>query len=50
MHRALFLEFVAVGLLLCVSVSDARADAPDPMAVAFGTMPALWNVQISPGA
>jgi dipeptidyl aminopeptidase/acylaminoacyl peptidase len=48
MNRALFFETIGLGLLLCISVSDASADAPDSTAVAFGTMPALWNLQISP--
>ncbi len=48
MNRVLFLESIGLGLLLCISVLDARADTPDPTAVAFGTMPALWGVQISP--
>jgi dipeptidyl aminopeptidase/acylaminoacyl peptidase len=34
--------------LLCVSVAASNAAAPDPLAVAFGTMPALWNVRMSP--
>jgi hypothetical protein len=48
MNRSLFLATIGLGLLLCISVLDARADAPDSTAVAFGTMPALWSVQISP--
>jgi dipeptidyl aminopeptidase/acylaminoacyl peptidase len=34
--------------LLCVSVAASNAAAPDPLAVAFGTMPGLWNVRMSP--
>ena len=33
--------------LLAASVA-AGAGSPDPLAVAFGTLPALWNVQLSP--
>jgi dipeptidyl aminopeptidase/acylaminoacyl peptidase len=35
-------------LCLCIPALSAGADSRDPMAVAFGTMPAFWNVQISP--
>jgi len=34
--------------LLCVSVAASNAAAPDPLAVAFGTMPGLWGVRLSP--
>jgi dipeptidyl aminopeptidase/acylaminoacyl peptidase len=34
--------------LLCVSVGASNAAAPDPLAVAFGTMPGLWGVRMSP--
>jgi dipeptidyl aminopeptidase/acylaminoacyl peptidase len=33
---------------LCVIAATSNAAAPDPLAVAFGTMPALWNVRLSP--
>ena len=44
MSRWLFALF----LLGCVSPSPLWADARDPAAVAFGTMPALWGLRISP--
>jgi dipeptidyl aminopeptidase/acylaminoacyl peptidase len=34
--------------LLCVSAVTSSAAAPDPLAVAFGTMPGLWGVRMSP--
>jgi dipeptidyl aminopeptidase/acylaminoacyl peptidase len=34
--------------LVCVSVAASNAATPDPLAVAFGTMPGLWDVRISP--
>jgi dipeptidyl aminopeptidase/acylaminoacyl peptidase len=34
--------------LLCVFVAASNAAAPDPLAVAFGTMPDLWGVRMSP--
>jgi len=34
--------------LLCVSVAASNAAAPDPLAVAFATIPGLWDVRISP--
>ncbi len=39
---------LASSALLCVSVAVSNAAPPDPLAVAFGTMPALWNVRLSP--
>jgi hypothetical protein len=48
MNTEASLKSIGLGLVLCLSVLDAGAGAKDPMAVAFGTMPALWNVQISP--
>jgi len=33
---------------LCGFAALANAASPDPLAVAFGTMPALWGVQLSP--
>jgi dipeptidyl aminopeptidase/acylaminoacyl peptidase len=33
---------------LWAGAAVAKTDAPDALAVAFGTMPALWNVQMSP--
>jgi len=34
--------------LLCVSAAVSGAAPPDPLAVAFGTMPGLWGVRMSP--
>ncbi|MCH7644180.1 MAG: S9 family peptidase [Myxococcales bacterium] len=36
------------GALLCLVAPGATAASPDPLAVSFGTMPALWDVRISP--
>jgi dipeptidyl aminopeptidase/acylaminoacyl peptidase len=38
----------SIVLCLCIPTLAAGADSRDPLAVAFGTMPALWGVQISP--
>jgi hypothetical protein len=34
--------------LLCVAAVASSAASPDPLAVAFGTMPELWGVRMSP--
>ncbi len=34
--------------LLCAAAASSQAASPDPLAVAFGTMPALWGVRLSP--
>jgi hypothetical protein len=34
--------------LLCFLVAATNATPPDPLAVAFGTMPGLWGVRMSP--
>ena len=39
-----------LAVLAPLLVSAAEPRSPDPLAVAFGTMPALWNVQLSPDA
>jgi len=44
MSRWLF----ALCFSLCVSASPLRADTRDPVAVAFGTISALWGVRMSP--
>ncbi|MCH8084033.1 MAG: S9 family peptidase [Myxococcales bacterium] len=45
---ALMARVLASIALLCVSVVASNAASPDPLAVAFGTMPELWGVRISP--
>jgi hypothetical protein len=45
---ALMMRTLVSSALLCVSVAASNAAAPDPLAVAFGTIPALWNVRMSP--
>jgi dipeptidyl aminopeptidase/acylaminoacyl peptidase len=45
---ALAIRTLLTSALLCVSVSVSSAASPDPLAVAFGTMPALWGVRMSP--
>jgi dipeptidyl aminopeptidase/acylaminoacyl peptidase len=45
---ALIAGVLASIALLCVSVVASNAAPPDPLAVAFGTMPELWGVRISP--
>ena len=37
-----------LAFFLWAGAAAAKTDAPDALAVAFGTMPALWNVQMSP--
>jgi len=39
---------LASSALLCVFVVAPKAAEPDPLAVAFGTRPALWGVRLSP--
>jgi dipeptidyl aminopeptidase/acylaminoacyl peptidase len=39
---------LALLLCLCCSAAPLWADARDPVAVAFGTLPALWGVSLSP--
>ncbi len=39
---------LASSALLCVFLVAPKAAEPDPLAVAFGTMPALWDVRLSP--
>ena len=45
---ALVMRALAASALLCVSVVTSSAASPDPLAVAFGTMPGLWGVRMSP--
>jgi len=42
------LRTLLAGVLLCASAAASQAASPDPLAVAFGTMPALWGVRMSP--
>ena len=39
---------LVLGAILSVSAPVSNAASPDPLAVAFGTMPALWGVRMSP--
>jgi len=39
---------LALSALLCVFLAAPKAAEPDPLAVEFGTMPALWGVRLSP--
>ena len=41
-------ELLILGLLLWVFGTPVMADGLDPLAVDFGTIPALWNVSMSP--
>ncbi len=45
---ALMTRALVSSALLCVSVAVSTAASPDPLAISFGTMPALWDVRISP--
>jgi hypothetical protein len=45
---ALTTRAVVSSALLCVCVAVSNTVAPDPLAVAFGTMPGLWVVRMSP--
>ena len=46
--KTLTLGVLALGTLVGTAGSAPRAAAPDPLAVLFGTMPALWGVRMSP--
>ena len=46
--KTLTLGVLALGTLVGTAGSAPRAAAPDPLAVSFGTMPALWGVRMSP--
>jgi len=46
--NALAIRALISGALLCVFAVASRAASPDPLATAFGTMPALWGVRMSP--
>lgn len=45
---ALITRALASSALLCVFLASSNAASPDPLAVAFGTMPELWGVRLSP--
>ncbi|MBW2541738.1 MAG: S9 family peptidase [Deltaproteobacteria bacterium] len=48
MSSVLAIRALISSALLCVSVVAQSAAELDPLAVAFGTMPALWGARISP--